>query len=52
MITFILGLVILIAGGAAYGALCEKIMKPDDRETPAVRLNDGVDYIPMKKWKN
>ena len=22
------------------------------RKTPAVRLNDGVDYVPMKKWKN
>ena len=52
MITFILGLAILIAGGALYGALCQKIFKPDDRKTPALRLTDGVDYVPMKKWKN
>lgn len=52
MITFLIGLVMLIGGGAAYGALCQKIFGPDDRETPAVRLNDGVDYVPMKKWKN
>ncbi len=52
MITFIIGLVILIVGGILYGALCQKIFKPDDRQTPAVRLNDGVDYVPMSKWKN
>lgn len=52
MITFILGLAFLIAGSAVYGKICERVFKPDDRETPAVRLNDGVDYIPMKKWKN
>ncbi len=52
MITFIIGLVLLICGGAAYGALCQKIIRPDDRETPAVRLNDGVDFVPMKEWKN
>lgn len=52
MVTFIIGLAILLAGGAAYGALCQKIFKPDDRKTPAIRLNDGVDYVPMKKWKN
>ncbi len=52
MITFIIGLVILAVGGALYGKVCEKAFGPDDRETPAVRLNDGVDYVPMKKWKN
>lgn len=52
MITFITGLILLICGGAAYGALCQRIISPDDRETPAVRLNDGVDFVPMKKWKN
>ena len=52
MITFIAGLIILIAGGAVYGKVCEKIIKPDDRTTPAVMLNDGVDFVPMKKWKN
>ena len=52
MITFIIGLLLLIIGGTAYGAVCQRIFKPDDRKTPAVRLNDGVDYVPMKKWKN
>lgn len=52
MITFIAGLLILIGGGMLYGKVCEKVFGPDNRETPAVRLNDGVDYVPMKKWKN
>ena len=52
MITFIIGLAILIIGGVLYGKVCEKIFKPDGRETPAVRLNDGMDFVPMKKWKN
>lgn len=52
MITFITGLLIFIVGGAIYGKICEKMFCPDDRETPAVIMNDGVDYIPMKKWKN
>lgn len=52
MITFIIGLILLIIGGTVYGAVCQRIFKPDDRQTPAVRLNDGVDYVPMKEWKN
>lgn len=52
MVTFVIGLIILIGGGAVYGAFCQQIFQPDDRETPAVRLKDGVDYVPMKKWKN
>ena len=52
MITFIIGLALLAVGGAVYGKVCEKVFRPDDRETPAVRINDGMDYVPMKKWKN
>ena len=52
MITFIIGLAILFVGGALYGKFCEKIFAPDDRQTPAIKLNDGVDYVPMKKIKN
>ena len=52
MITFLIGLVILAAGGAVYGRVCEKVMKPTDRKTPAVEKYDGVDYVPMKKWRN
>lgn len=52
MLTFIIGIIILIGGGAAYGAYCEKVFGPDDRKTPATTMQDGVDYVPMNKWKN
>jgi len=52
MATFILGLVILFGGAALYGKFCEKVFGPDDRETPAYSKQDGIDYVPMKKWKN
>lgn len=52
MVTFIIGLFILVAGGILYGGLCEKIMKPDGRRTPAFTKEDGVDFVPMKTWKN
>ncbi len=52
MVTFLLGLVILFVGAALYGKLCEKVFGPDDRQTPAYTKNDGVDYVPMKGWKN
>ncbi|MCR5718451.1 MAG: hypothetical protein K6F80_05400 [Oscillospiraceae bacterium] len=34
MLTFIIGLVILLVGGLLYGTFCEKIMKPTDAKTP------------------
>ncbi|WP_299357199.1 carbon starvation CstA family protein, partial [uncultured Oscillibacter sp.] len=52
MTTFIIGLVILFVGAAVYGKFCEKVFGPDDRETPAFSKQDGVDYVPMRGWKN
>lgn len=52
MITFMIGLAILIGGGLLYGTFCEKTFGPDDRETPAVAMADGVDYVTMKSWRN
>ena len=52
MTTFIIGLVILVGGAALYGKFCEKVFGPDDRQTPAYTKEDGVDYVPMKGWKN
>ena len=52
MATFLIGIAILIVGGALYGRLCEKVFRPDDRQTPAFSKQDGVDYVPMPKWKN
>ena len=52
MATFVIGLVILFGGAALYGTLCEKVFGPDDRATPAYAKQDGVDYVPMRCWKN
>ncbi len=52
MTTFLIGIIILVGGGYFYGAFCEKIFGPDDRETPAIAKADGVDFVVMKKWKN
>lgn len=52
MTTFLIGIIILVVGGYFYGAFCEKIFGPDDRETPAITKADGVDFVVMKKWKN
>lgn len=51
MITFFICLAILIAGYFIYGKLVENVFSPDDRETPAIRINDGVDYVVMPEWK-
>jgi carbon starvation protein CstA len=51
MITFTLCLLLLIAGYFIYGKFIERIFGPDDRETPATLMADGVDYIPMPTWK-
>ena len=51
MISFFVCLAILVIGYFTYGKVVEKLYGPDDRETPAVRMNDGVDYVVMPKWK-
>ena len=53
MITFIIGLVILFVGAAIYGSVCERVMRPNaSAKSPAIKLQDGIDYVPMNKWKN
>lgn len=52
MISFILGLVVLVVGGFFYGKFCEKVFRPDERETPATAQADGVDFVALPKWKN
>ena len=51
MISFIVSLVALVIGYIVYGAIVERVMRPNDRETPAVRLADGVDYVALPTWK-
>ncbi|MFV0363729.1 MAG: carbon starvation protein A [Suipraeoptans sp.] len=51
MISFFVCLAALLIGYFTYGKIVEKVFKPDDRPTPAVRHPDGVDYVPMKTWR-
>ena len=51
MISLILSLVVLLGGFAVYSRITEKVFSPDDRQTPAIAINDGVDCVPMKTWK-
>lgn len=51
MVSFLICLAILIAGYFTYGKVVDNTFGPDDRETPAVRINDGIDYVVMPQWK-
>ena len=51
MISFFSALLILLIGYIFYGRLTEKIFGPDERTTPAINQKDGVDFVPMPKWK-
>lgn len=51
MISLLISFAVLIIGFLVYGKVTEKIFAPDDRPTPAIAINDGVDCVPMKTWK-
>ncbi|HOZ31188.1 MAG TPA: carbon starvation CstA family protein [Bacteroidales bacterium] len=52
MITFIVSILALIAGYFVYGRFAAKYVGEDQSKlTPAVIINDGVDYTPMPLWK-
>ncbi len=52
MITFFISIVALVLGYIFYGKLVAKIFGADpNRETPAMSMADGVDYMPLPKWK-
>ena len=52
MITFLVCLAVLVIGYFVYGKYVERVFQPDfQRITPAIELQDGVDYIPMPTWK-
>ena len=52
MISFVISIVVLIVGYLVYGKFTEKVFSPDDRKTPALSCPDGVDRVPMKRWKS
>ena len=51
MISFLICLALLVIGYLTYGKVVDNTFGPDDRETPAIRINDGVDYVVMPQWK-
>ena len=49
MISFLIAIAILLLGYFTYGKIVEKNFSPDDRETPAVKINDlnvELGYMP------
>ncbi len=51
MISLVISLIVLLIGFLIYSRVAEKVFSPDDRPTPAVAINDGVDCVPMKPWR-
>ena len=52
MVTFSAALALLIVGYIVYGGFVNRIFAPDSQHTtPAVAMNDGVDYMPLPTWK-
>lgn len=52
MYTFFISLIILLGGYYFYSRFVERIFGADpNRETPAVAMADGVDYVAMPWWK-
>lgn len=52
MITFIIGLLILIFGYTFYSRYTEKQFCLDEQPTPAISKNDGVDFVPISEKRN
>ncbi len=52
MITFLISVLILLAGYHYYSRFLERVEGVDsNRETPAIRLKDGVDFVPLPWWR-
>ncbi|MBQ9050937.1 MAG: carbon starvation protein A [Lachnospiraceae bacterium] len=51
MLSFLICLALLVASYFTYGRMVDNTFAPDDRETPAVAINDGVDYVVLPAWK-
>ena len=51
MLSFILSVIALIIGYMVYGRVAERVFGPDDRETPAIRKADKIDYIVLPPWR-
>ncbi len=53
MITFIVAILLLIAGYFTYGKFVERVFVTDrKRRTPAFSMRDNIDYVPMNTTRN
>ena len=52
MVTFLICLALLVAAYFGYGAYLDRVCKIDAKAAvPSATLYDGVDYIPMPRWR-
>ncbi|MDR2519080.1 MAG: carbon starvation protein A [Spirochaetaceae bacterium] len=52
MFSFLIGIAALILGYLVYGKIVEKVFGVmPERETPAVRIHDGVDFVVIPTWR-
>ena len=52
MVTFLVCLALLVAAYFGYGAYLDRVCKIDTKApVPSVTLYDGMDYIPMPRWR-
>jgi len=52
MITFLASISLLVLGYLFYGRVMDRSFGMDpDRVTPAISVNDGIDYVPLPHWK-
>src|SRR3546814_13896382 len=52
MVTFFISVAILLLGYRFYSRFVERVFGIDPQKaTPAISMADGVDYVPLPKWK-
>ncbi len=52
MISFLISIGILVIGYFTYGKFMERVFGVDNnRDTPAIRLHDDVDFVPLPTWR-
>jgi carbon starvation protein CstA len=52
MVSFFLSIAALLVGYFVYSKIVDKAFGADENiKTPAIRLEDGVDFVPMPVWK-
>lgn len=52
MLTLSISIILLVIGYFVYSRVCERIFDiSGDKPTPAITRNDGVDFVPMPRWR-